>query len=54
MGDGKAFQMKELIEHRITGRFCEDMESRLESKHPGVAAAALNVQKPYSGVEKLL
>jgi hypothetical protein len=52
--DNKAFQVKGEIEYHTDGEIYENMKSWLDPKHPGHAAAVLNVEAVYSGAERLL
>jgi len=52
--DDKAFQVKGEIEYHTGGPVFEDMKRWNPEKHPGHAAAALNVREAYNGAEKLL
>jgi len=50
---GKAYQIKGSLEYHKEGEIFDDMKS-WNSKQPGHAATALNVEEVYSGAEKLL
>jgi uncharacterized protein len=52
--EDKSFQVKGTIEYHIEGKLFEDMKKWNPTKHPGNAAAALNVEEVYSGSKKLL
>lgn len=49
----KSYQIKGSIEYHKEGPIYEDMKKWNPEKHPGHAAAALNVEEVYSGAEKL-
>lgn len=51
--EGKSYQLKGRIEYHKEGPIYEDMKKWNPEKHPGHAAAALNVEEVYSGAEKL-
>ena len=51
--EGKSYQLKGRIEYHKEGPVYEDMKKWNPEKHPGHAAAALNVEEVYSGAEKL-
>jgi len=51
--DGKAYQIKGTLEYHKDGKVFEDMKTWNPPKHPGHAAAALQIQEVYSGAEKL-
>lgn len=52
--EGKAFQVKGVIEYCKEGAIFEDMKKWNPGKHPGHAATVLNVEEVYSGAQKLL
>ena len=52
--EGKAFQVKGVMEYHKEGEIFENMKQWNPKQHPGRAAAALKVQEAYSGAEKLL
>ena len=51
--EGKAYQIKGTLEYHRDGKVFEDMKTWNPPKHPGHAAAALQIQEVYSGAEKL-
>ena len=51
--DGKAYQVKGIIEYHKEGEIFNDMKTWNPKKHPGHAAAALKIEKIYSGAEKV-
>lgn len=53
-GEGKPFQLKGGLSVHKEGEIFAFMKSWLDSKHPGLAAVALEVEEAYSGAEKLL
>lgn len=50
---GKSYQLKGRIEYHTSGSVYDAMKSWNPPQHPGVAAAALRVEKIYSGGEQL-
>lgn len=50
---GKAYQLKGTIGYHKEGDIFEDMKTWNPKKHPGHAAAVLQVEQVYSGAEKL-
>ena len=50
----KAFQIKGSIEYHKEGDIFEDMKKWNPKQHPGHAAAALKVEKIFSGSERIL
>lgn len=53
--DGKSYQVKGSIDYLTSGEIYEDMKTWLDpKKHPGHAAAVLNVEEVYHGQERLL
>lgn len=52
--DDNAYQVKGTVEYLKSGAIFEDMKKWNPEKHPGNAAAALNVREVYSGSEKIL
>ena len=52
--EDQSFQVKGTIEYHKEGTIFEDMKKWNPTKHPGHAAAALNVEEVYSGSKKLL
>lgn len=53
-GEGTSYQLKGTIGYHQQGEIYEDMKQWNPSKHPGHAAAALNVEEVYSGAKRLL
>ena len=51
---GKAYQVKGSMEYLTEGPVFEHMKTWNPSKHPGHAAAVLNVEEVYSGAEQLV
>jgi uncharacterized protein len=51
---GKAYQVKGSIQYHMDGEVFDDMKKWNPEQHPGHAAAALTVEKVYSGAEQLL
>lgn len=49
---GKAYQVKGTLEYHQQGEIFDDMKT-WNTKHPGHAAAVLNVEEVYCGAEKL-
>ena len=49
----KAYQAKGTLEYHTEGEMFDDMKKWNPEKHPGHAAAVLNVEEIYSGSEKL-
>lgn len=52
--DRESYQIKGSIDYQQSGEIYEDMKDWLNPKHPGVAATILNVEKVYSGSDRLL
>ena len=52
--DNKAFQVKGPLTYHRSGPIYEDMKKWNPTQHPGHAAAALTVEKVYSGAKELL
>ena len=52
--EGKSFQIKGRIAYHTEGEIYDDMKKWNPQKHPGHAAAALNVEEVYSGAEKIV
>ena len=52
--EGNSYQLKGTITYHKEGEIFEDMKQWNPSKHPGHAAAALNVTEVYSGANKLV
>ena len=52
--NGTSYQIKGKIELYTEGTIYDDMKRWNPNKHPGHAAAALNVKHVFSGAEKLL
>jgi predicted pyridoxine 5'-phosphate oxidase superfamily flavin-nucleotide-binding protein len=52
--EDKSFQIKGTIGYHKEGKVFEDMKKWNPAKHPGHAAAALNVEEVFSGSKKLL
>jgi uncharacterized protein len=52
--EGKSFQIKGSITYHTEGEIYDDMKKWNPQKHPGHAAAALNVEAVYSGAEKIV
>ncbi len=52
--DDKSYQIKGNIDYHTEGKIFEDMKKWNPEKHPGHAAAALEVEEVYSGSKKLL
>lgn len=52
--DNKAFQVKGKMVYHQDGPIFDDMKSWNSTKHPGVAAAALQVEAVYNGAKKVL
>jgi len=52
--EDKAFQLKGTIEYHTEGAIFEDMKKWNPTQHPGNAAAALRVEKVFSGAERLV
>jgi len=50
---GKAYQVKGVLEYHKEGEVFEHMKTWNPSKHPGHAAAAIKVEKAYSGAEEI-
>ena len=51
----KSYQVKGSIDYRTDGEIFADMKTWLDaSKHPGHAAAVLNVEEVYQGKERLV
>lgn len=53
-GDKKSYQIKGSIKYHTEGRLFDDMKEWNPEKHPGHAAAALEIEEVYSGAKKLL
>ncbi len=51
---GKSYQLKGKIKYYQSGEIYNDMKKWNPAKHPGNAAAALEIEEVYSGSEKLL
>ena len=51
--EGKAYQVKGKLEYHTEGEIFDDMKKLNPEKHPGHAAAVLNIEEVYSGAEKL-
>lgn len=49
-----SYQLKGTIKYYKSGEVFDDMKKWNPSKHPGNAAAALEIEEVYSGSEKLL
>jgi uncharacterized protein len=49
----KSFQLKGRFPYHTSGPVFDDMKSWNPTKHPGVAAAALQVEEIYSGAERI-
>jgi len=52
--EGKAYQAKGAVGYHTEGPIFDKMQEFHNSKHPGVAAAVLQVEAVYSGAEKLM
>ena len=52
--DGKAYQVKGNLEYHTEGPVFDHMKTWNPPKHPGNAAAMLNIQEVYAGAERLL
>lgn len=52
--EGKAVQVKGSMSYVTDGEIFDDMKCWNPEKHPGHAAAVLEVEEAYSGVEKLV
>ena len=52
--ENKAYQVKGSIQYCTEGAIFDDMKKWNSKKHPGHAAAALNVEEVYKGAEKLV
>ena len=52
--DNQAFQVKGPLTYHRSGPIYEDMKKWNPTQHPGHAAAALTVEKVYSGAKELL
>jgi len=52
--DGKAYQVKGSLEYHTEGPVFDHMKTWNPPKHPGNAAAMLNVEEVYAGSERLL
>jgi len=52
--DGKAFQVKGSISYEKQGEIYDDMKKWNDGKHPGHAAAVLNIEEVYAGADQLL
>jgi len=52
--DGKAYQVKGSLEYHTEGPVFDHMKTWNPPKHPGNAAAMLNVEEVYAGAERLL
>ena len=52
--DHKSYQLKGSFSYLTTGPVFDDMKTWNPSKHPGVAAASLQVEEIYCGAERLL
>ena len=52
--EGKAFQVKGVVEYHTEGNYYSFMKSWNPSKHPGHGAAVLKATEVYSGKERLL
>ncbi len=52
--EGKSYQIKGDIDYYTDGDIYEDMKNWNPVKHPGHAAAVLNVMQVFSGAEKLV
>ena len=52
--DGYAIQLKGSITYYQDGPIFDDMKKWNPEKHPGLGAAALNIEEIYNGAEKLL
>ena len=53
-GEGKAYQLKGSVALHTEGPLFDDMKRWNPQKHPGHAAAALQVEEVYSGAERLV
>ncbi|MFA5258381.1 MAG: pyridoxamine 5'-phosphate oxidase family protein, partial [Opitutales bacterium] len=51
---GKSYQLKGRIEYHTSGPVYDAMKTWNSDKHPGVAAAALKVERVYCGGEQLV
>ncbi len=52
-GEGKAYQLKGSVSLHTEGPYFDDMKRWNPEKHPGHAAAVLQVEAIYSGAERL-
>jgi len=52
--DDKAYQVKGKVEYIKSGNIYDDMKKWNPEKHPGNAAAALNIREIYSGSDKII
>ena len=52
--DGTAYQVKGTLEYHKDGPAFEHMKSWNPARHPGHAAAVLNVEEAYTGAERIL
>lgn len=52
--EGKAYQIKGVMEYHKEGAVFENMKQWNPKKHPGHGAAALKIEEVYSGAERLL
>lgn len=50
----KSYQVKGTFTYHTSGPVFDDMKTWNPAKHPGVAAAAMQVEEIYCGAEKLL
>jgi len=53
-GDKESYQLKGPIKYYKEGEIFDDMKKWNPEKHPGHAAAALEIEEAYSGAKKIL
>lgn len=52
--EGKSYQLKGSVRYLQSGDIYDNMKKRNPSKHPGHAAACLEVEEVYSGSEQIV
>jgi len=52
--EGKAFQVKGMIDYHTDGPVFDGMQEWHNPKHPGVAATVVRIEEVYTGAERLV